>query len=151
MSRVSLSHKHLFPGISGVGNGLLQVDPPRCLAVEILVCCITLPKALDKRSSRRDLAIEVLLPLLLLNFEGKARSKDALEENCMRSFTSFCNMCGHHEKISPLEAQRTILQRQRNRRPRSCPSRCEERCRRSQWSSRWSRQATFSTHVLHRV
>ena len=47
-------------------------------ALKVLVGCVALPQALDERGGGRDLTVEVLLPLLLLDFEGEPGAKYAL-------------------------------------------------------------------------
>lgn len=56
----------------------LHVNVPRCLAVEALVRRIAPPQALDQHGGGRNLPIEVLLALLLLHFERKTRTENAL-------------------------------------------------------------------------
>ena len=47
-------------------------------ALKVLVGCVALPQALDERGGGRDLTVEVLLPLLLLDFESEPGAKYAL-------------------------------------------------------------------------
>ena len=70
---------YLFPGVVGALNGLLDVDLPRGLGVEVLVGRVALPQALDERGGRGDLPVEVLLTLLLLDLQGEAGAQDSLE------------------------------------------------------------------------
>ena len=74
----SVFSSNLFPRRAGALHGLLQVDLPRGLGVEVLVGGVALPQALDEGGGGRDLAVEVLLALLLLDFQGEAGTEDAL-------------------------------------------------------------------------
>ena len=56
-----------------------EVYLPRCPAVHRLVRGMAPPHALDKPRRSGDLPVKMLLPLLLLNLQRKAGSKNALE------------------------------------------------------------------------
>lgn len=59
--------------------GVLHVNLPSSRRLEVTVGCITPPEALDEQGSSRDLAVEMLLSLLLLHFQGKAGPENALQ------------------------------------------------------------------------
>ena len=68
----------LLPSIGVCGYCLFEVNFPGGSALKVLVGCVALPQALDERGGGRDLTVEVLLPLLLLDFESEPGAKYAL-------------------------------------------------------------------------
>ena len=70
----------------------VQVDIPCRTASRIRRAGIDAPRRLDQRRRGWDLPREVLLPLFLLNFEGKTRTEDTLEYpvNTPVNYASMC-------------------------------------------------------------
>lgn len=74
-------------GGDGADGALLQMDSP--CGEKLVLGGVASPQTLDELGGRRNLAVEVLLPLLLLNFQGETRAEDALRGRCDAMVTGY--------------------------------------------------------------
>jgi len=69
----------------------MQICRPRDFAMKVLISRKAPPKTLNETGGGRNLAIEMLLPLLLLNLQRKARAEYSL------NFEWVCEVYCHKE------------------------------------------------------